>query len=588
MLFYLYPIIKVYLLAFYMEDQGKEKLETPQTEAKMGGSHTWQYLAAVGVVLLLGVVFLMVVGGSSTREQDTLPGNYIIDGTSEDSNTTPSIETPPLPAPYPTSEIVYPSDTKTAWISVDWLSKWVDTGNNFCELDQYHYEGCGYSEENSYEAGTVSSGQYKGKKIYVDTYSEMGGPYFRFFIIDSNKIVYLDSAGIGIRGIDDLPEQITIPGSNHTLNKSQYGTEIFDELENLVPVFNHPTLGQFYLTELGCVVVKLPNLLTIAYDVEIPFLNESTGILEAKFVDNKNNKDPYDYTRPVCGSLCSLLHVADDATLKAQERLEVIAATASGEKLYGFIDKNAPELLEIYNDKNTLAYYGENWSQQGEKNKYSHQQFLDHRPLLYWQDPFGRWIQFRNRLFAVAAEMCKPVIYFYPKTDTQLSVDVRPDGGFTFTEPQHHKGWNIIAHPDGTITDLTDGKHYPYLFWEGMSLRYPKSTEGWIITPAIAENFFEEKLSMLGLNTKERADFKEYWVKRLAEDGKAYYKISFLTKEQFEFLAPLTMSEKPDTLIRVMMTAEGLDAPISITAPKLHAPLRKGFTVLEWGGTLLP
>lgn len=48
---------------------------------------------------------------------------------------------------------------------------------------------------------------------------------------------------------------------------------------------------------------------------------------------------------------------------------------------------------------------------------------------------------------------------------------------------------------------------------------------------------------------------------------------------------PLEFSVKPDTLIRVLMEFKGLEEYIEIPEQKLEAPERKGFVVVEWGGT---
>ena len=51
-----------------------------------------------------------------------------------------------------------------------------------------------------------------------------------------------------------------------------------------------------------------------------------------------------------------------------------------------------------------------------------------------------------------------------------------------------------------------------------------------------------------------------------------------------ESLAPLYVSPKPDTVIRVFLDMDGFDKQIKLPAQKLTKTLRKGFTVVEWGG----
>ena len=42
---------------------------------------------------------------------------------------------------------------------------------------------------------------------------------------------------------------------------------------------------------------------------------------------------------------------------------------------------------------------------------------------------------------------------------------------------------------------------------------------------------------------------------------------------------------EPDTVIRVFMAYAALEKPVDVPEPVLHTPERKGFTVVEWGGT---
>ncbi|PIQ77981.1 hypothetical protein COV81_05610 [Candidatus Peregrinibacteria bacterium CG11_big_fil_rev_8_21_14_0_20_41_10] len=183
------------------------------------------------------------------------------------------------------------------------------------------------------------------------------------------------------------------------------------------------------------------------------------------------------------------------------------------------------------------------------------------------------------------AEMGKPVIYLYPKTTTPVSVNVVPQGGISVSEPAIGKGWNVIATPNGKIFNLGDFKSYPYLFWEGFATTFVRPSEGFVVKKENVAGFFDEKLAILGLNEKETADFKEYWVPKLAKDP--YYFVTFVPQEQFEKYAPLTVSPKPDSVIRVFFDYQGYASkPAGIIEQKLVKQVRKGFAVVEWGGRL--
>ena len=51
-------------------------------------------------------------------------------------------------------------------------------------------------------------------------------------------------------------------------------------------------------------------------------------------------------------------------------------------------------------------------------------------------------------------------------------------------------------------------------------------------------------------------------------------------------LAPLSISPKPDTVIRILMDFMPLQRPILVEGFNIRTPVRKGFTVVEWGGVL--
>ncbi|MBR6120465.1 MAG: hypothetical protein IKQ04_09135 [Oscillospiraceae bacterium] len=52
--------------------------------------------------------------------------------------------------------------------------------------------------------------------------------------------------------------------------------------------------------------------------------------------------------------------------------------------------------------------------------------------------------------------------------------------------------------------------------------------------------------------------------------------------------ARLEIKPAPDTLLRVYMAWKPLPAPVKIAPQELTAPARRGFTVVEWGGSELP
>ena len=64
----------------------------------------------------------------------------------------------------------------------------------------------------------------------------------------------------------------------------------------------------------------------------------------------------------------------------------------------------------------------------------------------------------------------------------------------------------------------------------------------------------------------------------------AYNLISF-QNENYTGHVGLEISPKPDAVIRVMMAWKPLKETTTIQPQKLESVERKGFTVVEWGGT---
>jgi uncharacterized protein YpmB len=442
---------------------------------------------------------------------------------------------------------------------------------------------------------------YKGKDFYLEVTPSMGGSEMTYFIIEKgsdgiteNKLYInegLQEAGTEatIVGIDDLPEEIPLPETSYQLKKYYSPTYLFSEVKIKNKLFTNKEIGDFYLTEgEGCIVAELPNHTAIAYNLVIPFVNNEDRVINVTFNDGKKNQDEYDYINHTCGGVCTNLLEMDPNDLKPEERLQVVGKTVNGEDILGIKDPNDQYLKDLYNNEQTLAYYGGNDNQQQGGSKYTYEEFIKSNPYLYWKNPLGKWIEFKNSKFSPAAEMCKPVIYLYPQNEINLSVKVSPNGGFTHTDPAYNNGWTVNVLPNGKIKNLEGGKEYDYLLWEGIGANYPKQDKGWVVKREDLNLFLSEKLQILGLNEKEASDFKEYWLARLNE--KPFYKISFLSREQFDSLAPVEFNPiKPDVFIRVMMTAEELDDYANISEQILPAkiPRRNGFTAVEWGGTLL-
>lgn len=175
----------------------------------------------------------------------------------------------------------------------------------------------------------------------------------------------------------------------------------------------------------------------------------------------------------------------------------------------------------------------------------------------------------------------KPVIYLYPEEKTLVHVELDFNGEVTSTYPAYENGWDVLARPDGTLTDPQTGREYYCLFWEGMSNVPYDMSEGFVVAGEETEAFLEDTLKTLGLTDKEVNEFIIYWLPRM--EGNAYNLICF-QQEVYTDNARLTIDPSPDTVLRVFMVYKPLEGMIRVVPQKLETTERNGFTVVEWGG----
>ncbi len=171
----------------------------------------------------------------------------------------------------------------------------------------------------------------------------------------------------------------------------------------------------------------------------------------------------------------------------------------------------------------------------------------------------------------------KPAVYLYPLETSNIQVKVEVKGKLTLTEPLYDNGWNVNVSPDGLI----DNK-YDYLFYEADLNKIELPDEGWIVEFKKLENWFDEYLPQLGLNSKETEQFKEYWLKDLKKAN--YYEIKLLDNKFLEENMKLIISPEPQTLIRLNFYFKPVFEKRELKEPSITKSERNGFTVVEWGG----
>jgi len=491
------------------------------------------------------------------------------------------------------------------------------------------------------KAGEVTQGNYAGSEIVVIVSRLSEGPqmspdFMRILVQGNNsRFIFL---GKHVNNYDEYFKSLirdnffvkkdqTFLSEKISIAELKYPTEFagrnerekfildpyaigFFTSEKLKPAFVDPQLGQIFMTDiakaegkeptpfdlnsyvnaydgkkyyddifgLSGFYLKLADGLAVAYKLKLDIFNEMNrfGKLLATWNDGKKNEVDYEENPSGCGGGSYIYEKTKEVNLDSDA--VAIGKTEKGDTLYGYKDTTNAQLKKLYQD----IY----WVEEG-KTKKDIAGYLKMNPIVFWVDPFGRTLAFyRGDMFS-PAECGKPVIYLYPEKPMEVKVRVNPGNGLTFTEPKYDGGWNVFADTESHLRNLADGKTYPYLFWEGSgSVFYEMPKQGFVMAKNDLDAFFNEKLPQLGLNEKEKNDFKEFWLPKMLDLQKPYYFVTFLPKRYIDMLAPLLIEPKPETVIRVLMDYRGLDAPESVEPLSITTPERKGFTAVEWGGFL--
>lgn len=187
-------------------------------------------------------------------------------------------------------------------------------------------------------------------------------------------------------------------------------------------------------------------------------------------------------------------------------------------------------------------------------------------------------------LVAIFEGVAKPIIYLYPPKSTEVTIKIKNSELITVSYPSYVEGgWQVIAHPNGTITDYGN-KEYSYLFWEATGNTHYEIKQGYVVHRDDLVDFLREKLTMFGLVPREYNEFIVYWYPILCKNE--YNAISFFC-EEYERDFELSIEPKPDEILRVFMLYQKADLNTTLEPPKEPAPIsRKGFSVIEWGGQL--
>ena len=176
----------------------------------------------------------------------------------------------------------------------------------------------------------------------------------------------------------------------------------------------------------------------------------------------------------------------------------------------------------------------------------------------------------------------KPMIYLYPEEDTNVNIKLGNPDKLTVSYPKYNNGWNVLAKKDGTL--ISNGREYYGLYWEGIKKQELDMSEGFVVKGEDTVKFLEEKLEILGLNEKEANEFIVYWLPKMEHNK--YNFIRFSTREEIDSYMPIYFTPRPETFIRINMEFKPLSDILMVEEQNLTKENRKGFTVVEWGGTM--
>lgn len=235
--------------------------------------------------------------------------------------------------------------------------------------------------------------------------------------------------------------------------------------------------------------------------------------------------------------------------------------------------------------------------------------YASKNPLLFVKDYWGRWIALGEWDIKLPGGCGKPVIYLYPTHDMEVNLNFNAPVDFTTDIPTYSDSWKVLAHKDGSLTNLKPGltdcskfdgqtfgseyakdaclnNTYPYLYWSGnvSSVDFPKMDKGWVIGKSDLSNFIDSRLSFMGLNSKEKSDFESYWIPEMLKRNANFYRISFLSTGEVNQIFPMTVTPAPDTLFRTFLDWEPLNSFVPFIPQNLEQFSRNGFTMVEWGG----
>jgi len=311
----------------------------------------------------------------------------------------------------------------------------------------------------------------------------------------------------------------------------------------------------------------------VGYGYALSGFNDD-GTIAINWNDNSSTSDMYDW-----GSIHRGCGGGGVNVLAKDFHKDLVArgTDSSGRTVYELKGPNVLPFKDYMDGRNEIAANSDYADEVPLQTAY------DDHGMIFIKNELSYYVAMVNERYGSLAECAKPVIYLYPEAVTTIDVAVGAD--VTKSDPLYGDGWNdVVAFPSGQL--FYEGHGYDSLFWDGTGHGlYPEINSGFIVPNDHVESTLWNHLFQLGLNQQEADDFMEYWLPLMPDDP--LVRLTWFDTHQMEELAPLYLSQQPDTLIRIFLDFEGMDQPYELATQNLFSVERNGFTVVEWGGLLI-
>jgi hypothetical protein len=576
----------------------------------------------ITIAIVSGLILAITLGVSAyviinNKQKNKAKSEELAQGTPTPSDTpTPSVEITntitPTALPTNTSNIVKYKDFT---IKYSGKPEVIKTFKVFEQDDKNEEFQTKYSYT-MYKVGEVAEAVYKGYDV-IYAFDEHYFPYnIGFFGPSANFLIIFSKDN----------QKVVLNNTEYDINKifDKSGTNTFKAMvnEDLYDFFRKGFVDDKYSDSAGQIVenydnskfelmgeaeddtnlyleksnfrqssvyTKSPSGFFVEHLTHPYFASNINGSASPKVIwkdTNKLNTTAYNFGKP---GVCSVTGI-NGVDVKTADLMVSGSVSGTKEEILEPIDPNKDQLTkDLYNiDYIEAEMYKYNETTADDVKPFTFVQYAKMHPVFYWKDPFGRYIGFVNNEFLMIGGCGKPVVYLYPERETVINTKIDIKGSLTLTIPHYTpSGWTVTARPNGDLTD-TNGNKYDYLFWEGQTyIQFTDLDTGWVIKKSEVPNFLNNKLTELGFNEKEKAQFIEYWQPKMLAESSEYIYINFVDESVMNVVAPLTFSQKPDVMKRYFMEFKGEDKIRNVKAPKFKLFERKGFTVFEWGGTKL-